>query len=146
MSFEMFCRDWNLPASWEKFTDCCPQACKPQINWNLKVDDADSPLPYHHQKNVQELIMPCPLNHYYKTPHHPLQVSTHTFEDISPLWTLLPCKSIKPFLSTSLRLCLQGRIWHPCTESNLWHHLGDGTGGGWVFIIRQETKWLGNPF
>ena len=74
--------------------------------------------------------MPCPLNHYYKTPHHPLQVGTHIFEDISPLWIPLPGKAIKPFLSTLLRLLSQDRIWYPCTESNLWHHLGDGTGLG----------------
>ena len=48
--------------------------------------------------------MPCPLNHYYKTRHHPLQVGTHIFEDISPLWIPLPGKAIKPFLSTFLRL------------------------------------------
>ena len=26
---------------------CCPQACRPQTSWNLKVDDADSYLPHH---------------------------------------------------------------------------------------------------
>ena len=39
--------------------------------------------------------MPCPLNHYYKTPHHPLQVGTHIFEDISPLWIPLPWQGNK---------------------------------------------------
>ena len=29
------------------------------------------------------------FNHYYKTPHYPLQIRTHTLEGISPLWS--PC-------------------------------------------------------
>ena len=52
------------------------------------------------QKIVHKLIMPS-LNHYYKTPHYPLQVETHSFEGISPLWPPLPGRAIKLFFSTS---------------------------------------------
>ena len=52
------------------------------------------------QKNVHELITPS-LNHYYKTPHYPLQVGRHCFEGINPLWSLLSGKAIKLFFSTS---------------------------------------------
>ena len=41
------------------------------------------------------------LNHYYKTPHYPLQVWTHSFEGISLLCPPLPGKAIKLFFSTS---------------------------------------------
>ena len=46
MSFELFCRYWN-PIRWKKLTVCCPQAWRPQITWNKKVDDTDSQLPYY---------------------------------------------------------------------------------------------------
>ena len=45
-------------------------------------------------------IMPS-LNHYYKTSHYPLQVGTHCFEGISPLWTPQHSKAIKLLFSTS---------------------------------------------
>ena len=51
-------------------------------------------------ENVHELITPS-LNHYYKTSHYRLQVGTHSFEGISPLWPPLPGKAIKLFFSTS---------------------------------------------
>ena len=34
------------------------------------------------------------LNHYYKTPHYPLQVGTHSFEGVCSLWPPLPGKAI----------------------------------------------------
>ena len=73
------------------------------------------------QKEVHKLISPSSLNHYYKTPHCTLQVWTHSFESISPLWHSLSGKSIKLFFSTSpkalpLRFNLvsvyRGQIWH----------------------------------
>ena len=40
--------DTETPSRWEKLTMVwCPQACRPQSSWNLKVDDADSYLPHH---------------------------------------------------------------------------------------------------
>ena len=56
--------------------------------------------PPANQKNVHKLITPS-LSHYYKTPHYPLQVGTHSSEGISPLWPLLPGKATKLFFSTS---------------------------------------------
>ena len=45
------------------------------------------------------------LTHYSKTSHYPLQVRTHSFEDISPLYPTplftFPGKAIKLFFSTS---------------------------------------------
>ena len=50
---------------------------------------------------------------YYKTPHHPLQVGTHSSEGICPLWFPLPGKAIK---NCSFPLwpkpCLQDLIWY----------------------------------
>ena len=41
----------------------------------------------------------CSLNHYYKTPHYPLQVGTLSLEDIS-LVAPLPGKEVKLFFFT----------------------------------------------
>ena len=38
---------------------------------------------------------------YYRIPHDPLQVRTHSFEGISPPWPPLPGKAIKLFFPTS---------------------------------------------
>ena len=73
---------------------CCPLHYRPQIGWN-KVGDADSHLPHHQPSEVPELIVPSSLNHYCETPHYPLQVGTHSFKGISPLWPPLPGKAIK---------------------------------------------------
>ena len=69
----------------------------PQIGWNQKVDDADSWLPHHEPiiKIVHNLTTPSWLNHYYEAPRYSLQVGTHSFEDISPLWPPFPSKAIK---------------------------------------------------
>ena len=56
--------------------------------------------PPTNQKNVYKLITPS-LNHYYKTPHYPLQVGPHSLEGISSLWPPLPGKAIKLFFPTS---------------------------------------------
>ena len=45
ISFELFCRNWN-PHRWKELTVCYPQALRPQISWNQKVDDVDSWLPH----------------------------------------------------------------------------------------------------
>ena len=92
--------DTEIPTRWEKLTVCSPQARRSQTGWNQKVDDADAHLPPTSQKKVHELITTS-SNHYYKTPHSPLQVGTHSFEGISPLWPPLPGKAIKLFFSTS---------------------------------------------
>ena len=57
-------------AGQKKLTVCCPKACRPQTGWKLKVDSTDLIL-----LTVHELIMTS-LNHYYKTPHYPLQGGT----------------------------------------------------------------------
>ena len=98
--FELFCRYWN-PSRWEKLMVCCPQACRPQTSWNQKVDDADSHLPHHQPIRRMSTSWSPSLNHYYTTPHYILQVGTHSFEDISPLWPPLPGKAIKLFFSAS---------------------------------------------
>ena len=54
--------------------------------------------PPTNQKNVHELIMPSSLNHYYKTPHYPLQVRTHSFEGL--LWPPLCGEAINLFFSS----------------------------------------------
>ena len=83
--------------------DCMlSQACRAQSSGNQKVDDADSHLPHHppittHQKNAHELIT-LSLNHFYKTSHCSLQVGTHSYEGISPLWPPLPWQSNKDIL------------------------------------------------
>ena len=53
--------------------------------------------------NPSEMLITSSLNQYYKTPHYPLQVRTHSFEDVRPLWPCLPGKAIKLFISTSLK-------------------------------------------
>ena len=74
-------------------TVCCSQACRTSDQLELKVDDADSCLPYLiHQKTVHVWI------NYYKT-YYLLQVGT--FEGISLLWPPLPGKAIKLSFSTS---------------------------------------------
>ena len=45
------------------------------------------------QAEAHKLIMPS-LNHYYKIPHYPLQVRTHSFEDMSPPWPLCLASNI----------------------------------------------------
>ena len=76
-----------------------PQAPRPQMGWNQKVDDTDSHLPHHQPIRRTSTSLSHPL--YYKTPHCLLQVRTHSFEGINPLWSPLPGKAIKLFFSTS---------------------------------------------
>ena len=73
------------------------------------------------------------LNHYYKTPHYTLQVGTHSFEGISPLWPPLPGKAIKLFFSTSPKTLslrnnsvsgYRGQIQHHPSSYNLPAALG----------------------
>ena len=40
---------------------------------------------------------------HYKTPHHPLQGGTHSFEGIILLWSHLPGKAVKLLFSTSCK-------------------------------------------
>ena len=61
-------------------------------------------LTINQSENVHKLIMPS-LNHYYKTPHSPLQVGAHSFEGISPLYPSLPAKATK-LLRNPNSLCL----------------------------------------
>ena len=89
----------ETPTRWEKLTICCPQARRPQTSWNQKDDDTDSHLPHHQPIRRTSTSLSHPL--YYKTPHCLLQVRTHSFEGINPLWSPLPGKAIKLFFSTS---------------------------------------------
>ena len=54
--------------------------------------------------NPSEMLITPSLNHNYKTPHYPLQVRTHSFEGISPLWPYLSGKAIKLYISTSPKI------------------------------------------
>ena len=90
--------DTKTPSRWEKLTVCCPQARRPQTSWN-QVDDADCHLPHH--QPIRRTSTSWSRLLYYKTPHYPLQVRTHSFEGIIPLWSPLPGKAIKLFFSTS---------------------------------------------
>ena len=62
--FPTWSPNWLPPWStsrWEKLTMvCCPQACRPQTSWNLKVDDAGSYL-HHHQPIRMSTSWFCPL-------------------------------------------------------------------------------------
>ena len=91
-----------------KVSVCCPQAGKhrdPRPGGTRRLMML-TPLtsPSANQKNAHKLIMPS-LNHYYKTPHSPLQVGTHSFEGISPLYPSLPAKATK-LLRNPNSLCL----------------------------------------
>ena len=71
ISFELFCRYWNL--GWKKLTVCCPLAQRPQAGWNQKVDDMS---PDCFTTNQSE----CPrANH---APHNPLPHPV--FKNLSP--------------------------------------------------------------
>ena len=66
-----------------------------------------SPLPTN--QNIDKMFTPS-LNHYHKT-HYTLQVETHTYKGISPLWPPLPAKTkekpkLRKFCSTSSQTCL----------------------------------------
>ena len=79
-----------------------PISTQTQTSWNQKVDDANSHVPHHQPIRRRSMNWSRPLwNHFYKTPHSPLQVGTHNFKGIR-LWCLpLPGKAIKLFFSTS---------------------------------------------
>ena len=64
--------------------------------------------PPTNQKNVQELVkLSSSLNHYRKTPHHPLQVRTHSFEGSSLLWLPLPARQSNKAI---LFYCIQNSL------------------------------------
>ena len=74
--------DTEIPTRWKKLTVCCPQAHRPQTDWKQKADGADSQLPHHQPIRRVSTSWPRPpssLDPYYKTPHYPLQVGTHSF-------------------------------------------------------------------
>ena len=105
-SWDKTSRTWGSmlkpPPQVEEADGMLSQACRAQSSCNQKVDDADSHLPHHppittHRKNAHELIT-LSLNHFYKTSHCSLQVGTHSYEGISPLWPLLPWQSNKDIL------------------------------------------------
>ena len=61
--FQLF-GDTETPSRWEKLRltmVCCPQACRPQTSWNLKVDVADSYLPHHQPIRRMSMSWSCPL-------------------------------------------------------------------------------------
>ena len=71
---------------------CSPQAYRPQISWNLKVDNA---LTYLTTNQSRE----CP-----QADHSLLIIPSrwrHNFEGISPLWPPLPGKAIKLFFPSA---------------------------------------------
>ena len=97
--------DTETPTRWEKLSvkdgvlptsTETPDRLEPE-GWWCRLPLTSPPT---HQKNVHKRITPS-LNHYYKTPHYPLQVGTHSFEGISLLWPPLPGKAIKLFFSAS---------------------------------------------
>ena len=96
------CREWN-PHQVGEANCVLPTSTRPQSGWNQNrwcwCPHTSSPTS---QKNVQELNH-YSLNHYYKTSYYPLQMGTHSFEGIRPLWPPLPGKAIKLFFSTSFQ-------------------------------------------
>ena len=117
---ELFCRYWNPHQVGE--VNCLlststetPDGLEPE-GWWCWLPPTSPPT---NQKNVHQLIKPS-LNHYYKTSHYPLEVRTHSFEGISPLWPPLPGQAVKLFFSTSPKtlsprinsvLGYRGQIW-----------------------------------
>ena len=98
----------HFTSRWEKLSLCCPWAGKhrdPRPAGTRRLMML-TPLtsPSANQKNAHKLIMPS-LNYYYKTPHSPLQVGTHSFEGISLLYLSLPAKATK-LLRNPNSLCL----------------------------------------
>ena len=73
---------------------------------------------------------PHPLD--YKTPHYPLQVRTHGFEGISPLWPPLSGKGIKLFFSTS-----------PKTLSPRFNSVSGYR--GWIWLRGQCNRTVNSP-
>ena len=77
------------------------------------------------------------LNFYSKTSHCPLQVGTHGFEDMSPLWPHLPGKAIKLFffcVQTFSHILLSVTPWTITCHAPLF-----------MGFSRQE-HWSGLPF
>ena len=110
------------------------QACRPQVGWNQKVDDADAHLssPPTNQKSVHVLIMPSSLNPYYKTPYYPPPSWDTAFcQHVSLLWPPLSGKAIKPFFSTSLK-----------TLSSRFHSVLEYRGWIWFQIVIRRLDWL----
>ena len=100
--FELFCSYWN-PSWWDKLLindGVLPTAWRPHTSWTwrlLMLTPTYSPPT--HQKNVQELIMPC-LNNTIKL----LAIfpsGTHDFEGISPLCPSSSDQAIKLSFSAS---------------------------------------------
>ena len=99
--FELFCRYCKPPTRWEKYAAHKRLDPRPGgTRWSMMPTST-----YLTTSHVEECPRADPpsLNHYYKTPHYPLQVGTHSLEGISPLWPPLPGKAIKLFYSTSLK-------------------------------------------
>ena len=130
---ELFCRYWN-PHQVREVNCMLPTSTETPDRLEGKGWWCWLPLtsPPTNQKNVHELTMPS-LNHYYKTPHYTLQVGTHSFEGISPLWPPLPGKAIKLFFSTSPKTLslrnnsvsgYRGQIQHHPSSYNLPAALG----------------------
>ena len=95
--------DTETPTRWEKLTACCPQALDPRpVGIRRLMIWLPLTSPPTNQKTARELTTPS-LTHSCKTPHYPLQVWTHSFEDRSPLRPSLPGKVVKLFFSASPR-------------------------------------------
>ena len=124
--------DSETPSRWEKFNNGMlptgtqtPDQLELEGWWCWLLLTS----PPTNQKNVPKLIMPL-VNDYYKTSHYPLQVGTHGFEGISPLWPPLPSYS---FLFHP-KFCLRALIWCRGTEA------GFGFNRFWSQMPSQATE------
>jgi len=77
------------------------------------------------------------LNFYNKTSHCPLQVGTHGFEDMNPLWPHLPGKAIKVFF-----FCVR-MFGHVLLSATLWTITCQAP----LFMgFSRQEQWSGLPF
>ena len=109
----MSCRYWNSHQVEDiLFIACCLQAWRTSDQLESEGWWCWLPLttpPPKNQKNIDKMFTPS-LNHYHKT-HYTLQVETHSYKGISPLWPPLPAKTkekpkLTKFCSTSSQTCL----------------------------------------
>ena len=71
---------------WRELTVCYPQALRPQLGWNQKVDDVDSWLPHHHPIRWMSRSWSHTAPHH--TPHLTLSLKIFTSMSLESLGLL----------------------------------------------------------